>query len=184
MSARPYPCPAFRAAPAGRSRVGTRHHEHRDGPDQGRPPARSARRSRGDRGALLTGCGGGADAGSASDGEASPTPSPAPSPSPTEEEGPEPADGTDLASCSDAECEVRVSQGDEIDLGGYTGIDELVVATVEPWKVTFSLYGPGIQFGGSQEAPFTEMSANRFNGVAVHVLGADEEGAVLHISKA
>ncbi|MBV2363944.1 hypothetical protein [Streptomonospora nanhaiensis] len=133
---------------------------------------------------LLTGCGGGADAGSASDGEASPTPSPAPSPSPTEEEGPEPADGTDLASCSDAECEVRVSQGDEIDLGGYTGIDELVVATVEPRKVTFSLYGPGIQFGGSQEAPFTEMSANRFNGVAVHVLGADEEGAVLHISKA
>ncbi|MDA0566653.1 hypothetical protein LG943_20400 [Streptomonospora sp. S1-112] len=134
---------------------------------------------------LLTGCGGGADAGSGAGSEASPTPSPAPSPSPspTEEEIPEPANGTDLASCSDAECEVRVSQGDEIDLGGYTGIEELVVDTVEPRKVTFSLYGPGIQFGGSQEAPFTEMSANRFNGVTVRVLGADDEGAVLHISK-
>ncbi|GAA3761393.1 hypothetical protein HDA32_005704 [Spinactinospora alkalitolerans] len=98
-------------------------------------------------------------------------------------EGPsEAAGGTDLDACADADCEVRIEEGDEIPMGGTQGMDRLVVEAADQEQVSFTAYGPGIMMSSSMGAPFDEESALYLNDVAIRVVEAGADHAVVRLS--
>ncbi|WP_431931381.1 hypothetical protein [Nonomuraea jabiensis] len=70
------------------------------------------------------------------------TPSPMPTasvrPSST---GHRPADGSSLASCKDADCEVEVRAGDRLRIDKRFGVQRLTISALDPDEVTIALLG-------------------------------------------
>ncbi|MFC7327827.1 hypothetical protein [Marinactinospora rubrisoli] len=98
---------------------------------------------------------------------------------------PQAADGTDLAACSDADCEVQVAEGDEFPLDGGYGLDRMVFDTVDEETVAFSGYGPGSQVSGSVPAPSADTADTALfvmNGIEVTVVAVDGEHAIVRLT--
>lgn len=107
-------------------------------------------------GVLLGGCD------SAESGTASPIPTAAPTA----------ADGTNVAACSDAKCDVSVGPGTAIPLPASTGVRNLKVTTVTSDRVTFT----GEDTGNSSSGTCTgQCDSTDSNGVFTVTLGPDSE---------
>jgi hypothetical protein len=90
-----------------------------------------------------------------------------------------PADGTHLAACSDARCEVEVKAGDVIHFNaGATrkaGFGDLTVKSVRENKVVYAMAG---------HATFTQPGPNRsanVNGISLTLVRADGKRAVIRV---
>ncbi|MFG6200118.1 hypothetical protein [Nonomuraea sp. JJY05] len=77
-----------------------------------------------------------------------PTPTASMRPSAT---GPHPADGSSLASCKDADCEVEVRAGDRLRIDKRFGVQRLTISSLDPDEVTIALLGftGGLQVEGA-----------------------------------
>jgi hypothetical protein len=80
------------------------------------------------------------------------------------------ADGSDVAACSDAKCEVSVGEGTAFSLPKSAGVEALKVTAVTADRVT--LTGHDIGHGGSGSC-VGECSVNDSNGVFTITLGDD-----------
>jgi hypothetical protein len=96
------------------------------------------------------------------------------------------ADGTDLAACADAACEVEVAEGDEFSVTGPHGLDRIVVEKVTPGTVTLTGYGGNGSsvVSGTTGAPFGDRPSIVLNGIAVAVLAVADDRAVIRLHDA
>ncbi len=94
---------------------------------------------------------------------------------------PSAADGTDLAACADAVCEVEVAEGDEFPVSGPHGLERIVVERVAPGEVTVTGYGDGggSMVSGTTGAPFGDRPSIVLNGVTIAVLAVADGRAVV-----
>lgn len=136
----------------------------------------------------LAGCGGTPDTGSlepppggdvAASGSEEPSPSPEPEPEPTSDAGlPDAADGSGLDACADGDCEVRVSESDEIPIDPSFGIDNFTVAEIGPDMVVIEGTGAGAYVRTSVGT----QGRSTLNGITVQILAIDGDQAVLSLS--
>ncbi|OLT19492.1 hypothetical protein BJF79_47750 [Actinomadura sp. CNU-125] len=93
---------------------------------------------------------------------------------------PEAADGDDLTACTDADCTVRITTGDEIPLDDRFGMTPIKV-TVEEDTVTFeSTDGDS----GSFSTTGTVDVRNQLQNVSIEALGIKDGEAVVKVSPA
>jgi hypothetical protein len=148
--------------------------------------------------ALLAGC----DAGEVPSPQPAATPSSSASatttsPAPTSPALPNATDGTNLAACQDADCEVEVRVGDRLDVDAAFGVDAITVTSVEQDEITVALQGSsgGFDVEGEEisissncsngrcrdegELSLTTSRPGRINEVQISLTGTDSDRAVL-----
>ncbi|TDD70342.1 hypothetical protein E1293_34825 [Actinomadura darangshiensis] len=91
-------------------------------------------------------------------------------------------DGTDLAACMDAKCEVEVKDGDEIALDKKYGMDPIHVK-VDGTRVTFSIRENGSKMLSSMDASWSN-SATSYNGIMLRPHKAKDGSIILNMSHA
>lgn len=110
---------------------------------------------------------------------------------------PDAANGTDLAACRDADCEVEVTVNDELPIDGKFGIDLITVTTVGADRVRLGVLGTagGLEVEGLDvsasgsctngncrdvgELSLTTEIDGRINDILLSLGGLDGERAVL-----
>ncbi|WP_138711283.1 hypothetical protein [Nonomuraea basaltis] len=81
---------------------------------------------------------------------------------PTPTAGPQAADGSNLASCKDADCEVEIQAGDRLMIDERFGVQRLTVSNLRPDEVGITLLGSS---GGLRvEGMNVSTSGNCVNG--------------------
>ncbi|GAA4906022.1 hypothetical protein LX16_3431 [Stackebrandtia albiflava] len=106
------------------------------------------------------------------------TGAPAETGSPSEAGLPEAADGSDLTACEDGNCEVVVTESDEIPVDPAFGVDLFTVESIEQDTVTVQATGAGTYL----RVTISPSGAGSLNGILVKVVAVDGDRAVLNFS--
>ncbi len=122
--------------------------------------------------ALAVGCNSG-------DGKTVPPGADAPAASPTSSQAPQPADGTDLAACADAACEVSAVAGSKLTFPASTRIESITVQSVEGETVVLTGRTIGNRNGGGCTGRRCEASStgNEFK-VTLEPVSATSQNAL------
>lgn len=92
---------------------------------------------------------------------------------------PSAADGTDLKACVDGDCEVLVSEPEDLRLDGRSGVSELSITEIESETVSFDAASAS---GGSLQATVSVGGTAMLNGLSITVVDITGGTALLRFS--